>query len=127
PVRIVLLSLLTARLCAEADMQEQLEQLKNWWQNTTPETQAALQDGGVVVVALLGGYVLGAIVARRLRARNFDAALRLPGSSPIADADSHITPTYIAGWLVRLTVWGAAAWWLAHKHGREELAGTVAL
>jgi hypothetical protein len=66
------------------------------------------------------------MAARALGARNFDAALRLPGSSP-PGADRGFTPTLIAGLLVRLTVWAGAAWWLAHKHGQAELAGTLAL
>jgi hypothetical protein len=109
----------------EADM---LDELQTWWQNTTPETRTALQTGGLVIAALLGGHFLGAIVARALRARNFDAALRVPGSSSSgAEPDHGITPTLIAGLLVRLTVWAGAACWLAHKHGRVEFAHTLEL
>lgn len=105
-----------------------LNELQSWWQNVTPETQAALQFGGVVLAAFLGGHFLGAIVARALRARNFDAALRLPSSSPPdPEADRGITPTFIAGLLVRLTVWAGAASWLARKHGRDDLANTLGL
>jgi hypothetical protein len=105
-----------------------LEQLQTWWQNTTPETQTAFQAAGSVLGALLGGHFLGAMVARALRARNFDEALRLPGSSPTGpDADRGITPTLIAGILVRLTVWAAPVWWLAHKFGRSDIANTLAL
>jgi hypothetical protein len=104
-----------------------LEQLQTWWQSTTPETRSALLDAGLVVAALLGGQFLGAMVARALRARNFDAALRLQGSPPGAAAEHGITPTLVAGLLVRLTVWAVAASWLAHKHGRVELAGTLDL
>jgi hypothetical protein len=105
-----------------------LDELQTWWQNTPPETQAALVDGGLALAALLGGHFLGALAARALRARNFDAALRLPGSSPPAtEADKGITPTLLAGLLVRLTVWAGAAQWLAHKHGRVELANTLGL
>ena len=82
------------------------------WQSLSPELQLAIQDGGLVVGALLCGLVLGAMVARGLRNRNFDAALRLPGSSPPGpEADRGFTPTFVAGLLVRLTVWAAAAWW----------------
>ncbi len=101
-----------------------LDELQTWWQNTTPETQAALQEGGLVLAALLVGHFLGTMVSRGLRARNFDAALRLPGSS---EPNHGITPTLIAGILVRLTVWAGAAWWLAHKHERVELANTLGL
>src|SRR5437762_426816 len=58
------------------------DELKTWWENTSPETQAALPDVGLVLAALLGGQFLGTMVARALRARDFDAALRLPRSSP---------------------------------------------
>ncbi len=105
-----------------------LDQLQTWWQNSTPETQAALQEGSLLLVALLGGYFLGSIVARALRARNFDAALRLTSSSTAGTAVDHgITPTLVAGLLVRLTVWAVAAWWLARRHGWEELANTLGL
>jgi len=102
------------------------EQLEGWWQNATPEVQAALQFGGVVLAALVAGQILGKMVTRGLRDKNFDAVLRLPSSSPAtADPERSITPTLIAGLLVRLTVWAGAAWWLANKHGRVELAHTL--
>jgi hypothetical protein len=110
---------------AEAQM---LNELQTWWQNTTPEMQAAVQTGGLVLAALVGGHFLGAIVARVLRARNFDEALRVPGSSrPSPEAGRGITPTWVAGMVVRLTVWAVAAWWLARAHGRVELANTLGL
>ena len=105
-----------------------LDELRAWWQNTTPETHEAIQTGGLVITALLGGHLLGAMVARTLRAKNFDAALRLPGSLSAGTEPEHgITPTFIAGLLVRLTVWAGAAWWLAYKHDRVELANTLVL
>ena len=58
-----------------------LNELQTWWQDTTPETRAALWEGGLALAALLGGHVLGALVARSLRARNFDAVLR-PSMDP---------------------------------------------
>jgi hypothetical protein len=99
------------------------DELETWWQNITPQTQTALLDGGLALAALLVGHFLGAMVARALRARNFDAALRLPGTEP----DHGITPTLIAGLLVRLTVWAGAAAWLARKHGWVEFADTLGL
>jgi hypothetical protein len=105
-----------------------LDELQNWWQNTSPETHAAIQQGSLVLAALIGGYFLGSMVARTLRARNFDAALRLPGSSPpAAEAGRTFGPTTVAGLLVRLTVWAAAAWWLARQYGRVDLASTLGL
>lgn len=101
------------------------EELQSWWQNLGPETQEALQTGSLVLVALLGGHFLGAMVARALRARNFDAALRLPGA--VAEPAHGITPTFVAGLLVRLTVWAAAACWLARQYGQVELAGRLGL
>jgi hypothetical protein len=104
-----------------------LDELQIWWQNITPETKATAQDISLALVALLVGHFLGAMVSRALRARNFDAALRLPGSSAAAEPNHGITATLIAGLLVRLTVWAVAAWWLAQKHGHTELAGTLGL
>jgi hypothetical protein len=103
-----------------------LETLQTWWQNTSPEMQAAFFDGGVALAALLGGYFLGAMVARGLRARNFDAVLRLPSSSPPSpEAERGFTPAWVAGILVRLTVWAGAASWLANKHGWTDLGHTL--
>lgn len=108
-----------------------LDQLHTWWQtwraSTPPETQALLHQGGVALAALLGGHLLGSIVARFLRARNFDAVLGVSG--PPAGAEEHrgLTPAFVAGVLVRLTVWAAAGAWLARQHGRAELADTLGL
>ena len=66
-------------------------------------------------------------LVRTMRAKNFDAALRLPGAVPGAAVDHDITPTFITGILVRLTVWAAAGWWLAYSHGRVEFANTLVL
>ena len=104
------------------------DELKTWWQDTTPETQALFQDVGLALAALLGGQILGAMVARVLRARDFDAALRLPRSSPSGVEEGRgFTPTFVAGLLVRLTIWAGAAWWLAQKHGQAEFASTLGL
>ena len=101
-------------------------ELQTWWQNSGPEMQATLQDIGLVAAALLGGHFLGAMTARTLRSWNFDATLRLPGSSPRgSEQERGVTPTRVAGLLVRVTIWASAFWWLAHKHGRVELAHTV--
>jgi hypothetical protein len=104
------------------------DELQTWWQNAPPQTQAAVQTASLVLAALLGGHFFGSIVARGLRSRNFDAALRLPGSlAPGAEATHGLTPTFFAGALVRLTVWGAAASWLARQQGRADLAATLGL
>lgn len=102
-----------------------LDELRNWWQNASPETQAYVQDGALVLGALLVGHFLGAMVARGLRARDFDGALRLGGTPPGAEPGRGFSATFVAGWLVRLTVWAGAAWWLAHKHGHADLARTL--
>ena len=52
-----------------------LKQLETWWQSTTPETQAYVWDGGLALLALLGGHIFGSMVARALRARNFSVLL----------------------------------------------------
>jgi hypothetical protein len=107
---------------------DMLHELETWWQNTTPETQAALNEGGLALAMLLGGHLLGGMVARALRARNFDAALRMPGYRATGPEGEHrFTPTLVAGLLVRLTVWAAAAFWLAQRHDKPELAGTLGL
>jgi hypothetical protein len=102
------------------------EQLQTWWQGVPPQAQAAAREAGLVVVVLLAGHFLGAMVARLLRARDFDATLRLPGAAPPGPHPG-ITPTFLAGVLVRLTVWGGLAWWLARQHDRPEVAATLAL
>lgn len=104
------------------------EELRDWLQSLSPETRQAIQTGGLVIAALLAGHFLGVMAARILREKKFDAFLRLPGSPPPgAEAEHGITPTFVASLLVRLTVWVGAAWWLADKHGRHELATTLAL
>jgi hypothetical protein len=106
--------------------QFRLEDVKNWWQNLAPEIQTAIQQGSLVLVALLGGHILGGIVTRALRAKNFDAALRLPSSSPPSPGTEHgFTPSSIAGTMVRLTVWAVAGWWLARQHGRADIASLI--
>jgi hypothetical protein len=115
------LVLVPVPILTEADV---LDQLQSSWQHLPPEAQAALQAAGVVLAALLGGLVLGGVVARALRARNFDAALRPPGSPP-PDADRSLTPTAVGGLLVRLTVWAAGGCWLARHYGQPELAATL--
>jgi hypothetical protein len=102
-----------------------LDEIQKWWNNTNPELQGYLQEGGIVLAALIGGHFLGSIVARALRAKNFDGALRLPGSAPAQPEG--FTPTFVAGMLVRLTVWALAGWWLAGKHGRPDIAHTLGL
>jgi hypothetical protein len=110
---------------AEADV---FDELQTWWQTVTPETQEAIQTGGIVLAALLGGQFLGMMVARTLRAWNFDAAVRLPNSAPSGlEADRNITPTLLVGLLVRLTVWGWAACWLGRQYGQAELASRLGL
>jgi hypothetical protein len=103
-----------------------LDELRPWLDNLTPETRVALREGSVILAALLCGHFLGSMVGRRLRARNFDALLLPPGSSSSVRQASHgFTPTTVAGLLVRLTIWGAAAGWVAHQHGYGEWAGTL--
>jgi hypothetical protein len=103
-----------------------LKQLQDWWQNATPETQAALWDGSMALVTFLGGLVLGSIVARILRGHNFDPAFRPWGASPFhVEPGRGFTPTTALGLLVRLTVWGAGAWWLLRRYGRPDIADSL--
>src|SRR5262249_58986354 len=100
----------------------------NWWQEIPAQVQTAIQTGGLLAVALLGGHFLGAMTGRALRAKNFDAALRLPSASPAGAGEEHgITPTFLVSMLVRLTIWTGGGWWLAREHGRSDLAGTLEL
>jgi hypothetical protein len=101
-----------------------LHELQVWWQATGPETQAVIREGGLVIVVLLAGYVLGNMVARNLRAMNFDALVRLTGSS---EAPHGFTLSVLAGFLVRLTVWAVALYWLARQHDKPEWAGLIGL
>src|SRR5262245_28835960 len=113
-------------------MLEFFEEIQSWWQELTPAVKSGIQIGCVLFVALLGGLILGSIVTRALRKKNFDAAMRLPGGTPSPQAlpptasfpahspaaEEHgITPTFLAGWLVRLSVWAAAVRWLAFQQG----------
>jgi hypothetical protein len=103
-----------------------LEDLQTWWQDLPPETHANIKDASLAVGILLGGHFIGSMVARGLRSRNFDGALRLPNSSPAGAATDHgMTPTFFAGVLVRLSIWVSGAAWLAHQHGRPELGGSL--
>jgi hypothetical protein len=103
------------------------DNFQEWWQNALPQIQAAIPDGILVLGALLGGHVLGGMVSRSLRARNFDAALRLPDGSSAAEPEHQITPTFVAGLLIRLSVWAGAAAWLAQEHDRPDLAHNLGL
>jgi hypothetical protein len=103
------------------------EQWQTWWQNSGLETQTTIREGVVLVLALLAGHLLARAVAGYLRAHNFDAALRLPGSSAPSSESHHFTPTFFAGMLVRLSIWGWAACWLARQHDRAELAESLRL
>jgi hypothetical protein len=104
-----------------------LDQLRTWWENTGL-TQATLRDAIVLVLALLGGHLAARLVARFLRGRNFDAVLRLPRSATdTKEAEHRFTPTFFADMLIRLSIWGGAAAWLAREHERAELAETIRL
>ena len=100
---------------------------QTWWSSLTPEMQALLQQGAVVLGALVVGHILGWIVARFLRAWNFDSVLGLWDPPPGVEEKRRITPTFVAGMLVRLTVWAVAGSWLARQHGQVELASTLGL
>jgi hypothetical protein len=54
---------------------------------------------------------------------------RITGSSPHAGVEGGrgFPPSFVAGVFVRLSVWAVAAWWLAGRHDRPELAGTIKL
>jgi hypothetical protein len=118
-----------------------VDEILSWWQSLSAETHVLAQNACIAVLGLVAGHFLGVMVARYLRGRNFDRALRLPGGAsagpataapgtgvpPGPEAEHGITPTFIAGWLVRLTVWAAAAWWLTSHNGRADLAQNLAV
>jgi hypothetical protein len=104
-----------------------LDQLQDWWQSSSPEVQILVRDGGLVLGAFVVGHFVGRMVARGLRARNFDAALRPPGAAPVSEADHGFTPTVVAGLLVQLSIWALAARWIAQDHGRVDIANTLSL
>ncbi|MCI0638757.1 MAG: hypothetical protein L0Y72_03200 [Gemmataceae bacterium] len=102
-------------------------EVQTWWQDASPETRLTFQSIGVVIGALLVGYIVGGMVTRSLRAKNFDAALRIPGSSAPPDGERGFTPTVVAGLLVRFTIWAVAGAWLARQHGKPDLSATLGL
>ena len=105
-----------------------LDELQSWWQNTNPQTRAYILDGAVALGALLGGHFLGVLVTRFLRARRFNALFRVVSApSDFVEDNRGFTPTTVTGLLVRLSVWGAGAWWLVREHGRPEVAETIAM
>jgi hypothetical protein len=103
-----------------------LQDLQSWWQNLTPQMRAYILDGVLAFGALLGGHWHGVMVARLLRGWRFNALFRVTRQVPGRSDDDHgITPTMLAGLLVRLTVWAFAAWWLLPKYGRPEIAEPI--
>jgi hypothetical protein len=103
------------------------DELRVWLPDIDPEKLQGLQTIGLVILALLGGHLVGKMVERTLRAKKFDLALRLPGASGGTEPEHGITPTFVAGLLVRLTIWAGTAWWLAQKNYKIDLANTLAL
>jgi hypothetical protein len=103
-----------------------LDELQSRWQNLTPEMRAYVLDGALALGALLGGHWLGKLVGRFLRARRFDVLFRVTAPATGAPDEGHgITPTMLAGLLVRLTAWAFAAWWLLPRYGQAELAQSI--
>jgi hypothetical protein len=99
-----------------------------WWESIGPEYQMYVQNGGIVLAALLGGHVAGCMVARILTSRNFDAVLGTPNSA-VADTydERRFTASFLLGVLVRLSIWAGAGWWLAQQSGKVEWASTIQL
>lgn len=103
-------------------------EVQAWWEGIGPEYQVLIQNGGIVLAALVVGHFAGSFIARILTARNFDAVLRAPGSAgPHADGERGFTASFVIGVLVRLSIWAGAGWWLARQSGKVEWAGTIQL
>jgi hypothetical protein len=102
--------------------------LQAWWQGLTPDSQVFLRGAAVLLGAFLVGQVVGRVAWRRLRARDFDAALRAPWLPPAGGGRAEarpFTPTGLVSGLVRFTVWGAGVWWLATDQGWAALARSL--
>jgi hypothetical protein len=116
---------------AEADMLNELQswwQSQTWWQEATPETKAAIWDGGLALAAFLGGLIAGGIVRRTLRSWSFDGLIGQPSTLPPGVEPARgLTPTRVVTMLVRLTVWAAAGGWLAAKYGRPDINEIIRL
>jgi hypothetical protein len=107
---------------------DKLNELQSWWNDLPPETRAYVWDGCIAFVALVGGFIIGGMVARTLRGLNFDAAFDLSGGGPGGGpAGRGFTPTRAIGLLVRLTVWAGAVWWFLGKYGRPDVAESLRL
>src|SRR5262245_4732793 len=113
------------------------DEILGWWRDLSPSAQAMIHQISVLLIALVAGHVLGAMVSRSLRNRNFDALLKFPQTpapatvpsilNPAAAPEHGITPTFLAGWLVRLSVWGGAGCWFAHQFSRPDIADRIGL
>jgi hypothetical protein len=100
--------------------------LQSWWQDLNPEVRTYALDGAVVLGALIGGHILGVLASRFLRRRKFDGLFRVTPPPPdYLDDGRGITPTMLAGNLVRLSIWAAAASWVARAHEQPEFAATL--
>jgi hypothetical protein len=107
---------------------DKLNELQSWWNDVPPETRTYVWDGCVAFAALVGGFVIGGMVARTLRGLSFDVAFDLSGGGPGGGpASRSYTPTRAVGLLVRLTVWAGAVWWFLGKYGRPDLAESLRL
>jgi hypothetical protein len=104
------------------DLREAWFTLQAWWQDLTPSSQAFLRSLAVLLGAFLAGLVVGRVVFRRLRARDFDASLRAPWLPKAREGPWSFTPSGLVSGLVCCTAWGAGVWWLATEQGGAAFA-----
>ncbi len=101
--------------------------LTEWWHGLGPVLRAVIEDGSIILVALLVGWVVGRVAKRLLVSSGIDRYLRLPWVLPEAAPVSKgqrgpqmmlpSAPATALGWFCTASVWLVAAWWIASLHG----------
>ncbi len=108
-----------------------------WWSGLDDASRVAFRNGGVVLGALVLGYLIKAVVQHLFVAKGLDRCLRFPwasvqpttgkGSRPQEPGANHSALTGLTGWFFMLTVWAGTAWLIAGWHGYVEAARAILL